>query len=85
MIEKIRLELLEILVELSEQRPEVRLGQLISNLATLAKGPQVEAIWDVEDRELLEAAKQQLAVFRSGVTSRALRLENQQVTKAKKR
>ena len=65
MIEKIRLELLEILVELSEQRPEVRLGQLISNLATLAKGPQVEAIWDVEDRELLEAAKQQLAVFRS--------------------
>ncbi len=61
MIEKIRLELLEILVELSEQRPEVRLGQLISNLATLAKGPQVEAIWDVEDRELLEAAKQQLA------------------------
>ncbi len=65
MIEKIRLELLQILVKLSEQFPEVRLGQLISSLATLAKGPQVEAIWDAEDKELLEAAKQQLAVFRS--------------------
>lgn len=65
MIEKIRLELLQILAELSEQFPEVRLGQLISNLATLAKGPQIEAIWDAEDKELLEAAKKQLAVFRS--------------------
>lgn len=65
MIEKIRLELLQILAELSEQFPEVQLGQLISNLAALAKGPQIEAIWDVEDKELLEAAKKQLAVFRS--------------------
>lgn len=65
MIEKIRLELLQILAELSEQFPEVRLGQLISNLATLAKEPQIEVIWDVEDKELLEAAKKQLAVFRS--------------------
>ena len=65
MISKTRLELLQTLSELSEQFPEVRLGQLISNLATLAKGPQIEAIWDAEDKELLEAAKQQLAVFRS--------------------
>ena len=65
MMSQIRLELLEALGELSEQFPEVRLGQLVNNLATLAKGPQVEAIWDVEDKELLEAAKQQLAVFRS--------------------
>jgi len=57
MISQTRLELLEALSELSEQLPEVRLGQLISNLATLAKGPQVEAIWDAEDKELLEAAK----------------------------
>ena len=64
MISQTRLELLEALSELSEQLPEVRLGQLISNLATLAKGPQVEAIWDVEDKELLEAAKKQLEVFR---------------------
>lgn len=65
MMSNTRLELLEALSELSEQFPEVRLGQLISNLATFAKGPQIEAIWDAEDKELLEAAKQQLAVFRS--------------------
>lgn len=63
MIEKTRLELLKVLDELSEQLSEVRLGQLISNLATLAKGPQTEAIWDAEDKELLEAARKQLAVF----------------------
>lgn len=65
MMSNTRLELLEALSELSEQFPEVRLGQLVSNLATFAKGPQIEAIWDAEDKELLEAAKQQLAVFRS--------------------
>lgn len=61
MIEKTRLELLRALNELSEQFPEVRLDQLINNLATLAKGPQIEAVWDVEDKELLEVAKEQLA------------------------
>ena len=65
MMSNTRLELLEALSELSEQVPEVRLGQLVGNLATFAKGPQIEAIWDAEDKELLEAAKQQLAVFRS--------------------
>ena len=65
MMSNTRLELLEALSELSEQFPEVRLGQLVSNLATFAKGPQIEAIWDAEDKELLEAAKQQLAVSRA--------------------
>ena len=60
---EIRWELLKVLGELSEQCPEIRLGQLIANLATLSKGPQVEAIWDAEDEELLEAARQQLEVF----------------------
>lgn len=59
-----RRELLNVLSEISEQCPEVRLGQLIANLGTLAKGPTVEAIWDVEDEELLKAAKRQLEVFR---------------------
>jgi hypothetical protein len=58
-------ELLKVLGELSEHWPEVRFGQLIANLATLAKGPAVEAIWDVEDAELLEAARRQLEVFRA--------------------
>lgn len=65
MTDQTRSELLERLADLSEQYPDVRLGQLICNLATLAKGPQIEAIWDAEDRELLESAKQQLATFRS--------------------
>jgi hypothetical protein len=65
MTSETRGELLKVLGELSEQCPEVRLGQLITNLATLARGPQVEAIWDAEDKELLDAAKQQLKTFRS--------------------
>ena len=65
MTSQTRRELLEVLSDLSEQCPEVRLGQLIANLGTLAKGPTVEAIWDVEDEELLEAAKRQLEVFRA--------------------
>ena len=40
--------------------PEVRFGQLLANLSYLAKGPTNEAIWDMEDEELLVAAKQHL-------------------------
>ncbi|MGC8642212.1 MAG: hypothetical protein ACP5XB_20300 [Isosphaeraceae bacterium] len=29
---------------------------MVTNLATLARGPQVEAIWDCEDEEFLAAA-----------------------------
>ena len=65
MTNQTRSELLERLADLSEHYPDVRLGQLICNLATLAKGPQVESIWDTEDQELLKAAQQQLAVLQS--------------------
>ena len=65
MTNETRRELLQVLGELSEQCPEVRLGQLIANPGTLAKGLTVEAIWDVEGEELLEAARQQLEVFRA--------------------
>lgn len=58
-----RTELLTVLAEISELCPEMRFGQLIANLATLARGLAVEAIWDAEDEELLQAARQQLAVF----------------------
>jgi hypothetical protein len=60
-----RTELLKVLAELSEECPEMRMGQLIANLATLARGPVVEAIWDAEDEELLAAAGRQLEVFRA--------------------
>ena len=71
MSSEMRRQLLKTLGELSDQCREVRLGQLIANLATLVKGVQVEAIWDVEDEELLEAAKRQLEVFRSRHSARA--------------
>jgi hypothetical protein len=60
-----RSDLLKVLAELSEVCPEMRFGQLIANLATLARGATVEAIWDVEDEELLPAAQKQLEVFRA--------------------
>jgi hypothetical protein len=60
-----REELLACLTELSEIAPDLRLGQLVANLATLAQGAKVEAIWDAEDEELLIAARRLLEHYRS--------------------
>lgn len=57
---QVRQEILQVLSELSEQCPEVRFGQLVANLSYLAKGPTNEAIWDLEDEELLAAARRHL-------------------------
>jgi len=54
---EIRRQLLAVLNDLGEYTPDVRFGQLLANLSYMAKGFTVEAIWDVEDEELLEAAK----------------------------
>ena len=61
----VRQELLRVLAELSEVCPEVRLGQLIANLSYLARELSNEAIWDVEDEELLAAARKHLQEWRS--------------------
>jgi hypothetical protein len=53
----VRQELLQVLGELGEQAPDVRFGQLLANLSYMAKSFTAEAIWDVEDEELLEAAR----------------------------
>jgi hypothetical protein len=58
-------ELLAVLDELHAACPELRLGQLIVNLSYLARGPAVESVWDVEDSELLRAAKTQLETLRA--------------------
>jgi hypothetical protein len=58
-------ELLTCLAELSEAAPDLRLGQLVANLATLAQGAKVEAIWDAEDEELLASARRLLEHYRS--------------------
>ena len=56
-------ELLRLLGELSEKAGELRFGQLVANLATLAQGAKVEAIWDAEDDELVGAARRLLAHY----------------------
>lgn len=62
---KEREELLTLLKELSESAPDLRLGQLIANLATLAHGTRPEAIWDAEDDELVKAARRLAENYRS--------------------
>ena len=53
MITPVRQKLLAVLGELSAVCPEMRFGQLIANLSTLAKGLSAEGLWEVEDEELL--------------------------------
>jgi hypothetical protein len=61
MIDTTRREILHLLERLSELAPDVRFGQLIANLSYLAIGPTNEAIWDMEDEQLLEAIRQHIA------------------------
>lgn len=58
-----RQELLRLVSELSEADPELRLGQLVTNLATMARGPQPESVWDCDDDELAGAARRLLVVL----------------------
>ena len=53
-------ELIESLAELRRALPSMRLGQLIANMATLARGAVPGAIWEMEDDELLGAIRWQL-------------------------
>jgi hypothetical protein len=65
MTERDSSELLSCLCELRRAWPEVRFGQLIANLAVVARGTEPGAVWEMEDEELLAAAKWQLAELRS--------------------
>ena len=56
-----RQQFLHALQELSELTPDVRFGQLIANLSYLAIGPTAEAIWDMEDEQLLKAIQMHVA------------------------
>ena len=51
-----RLDLLAALAELSQIRPEWRLGQTIANLGATAGRLDAGGVWDLEDHEALEAA-----------------------------
>ena len=55
-----RKELLDLLALLSETYPEMRFGQLVTNVAQWAKGPIINATWDVTDEELILAARKNI-------------------------
>ena len=59
-----RKELLNVIAELSDLTPDIRLGQLVANLSYMARGPAKEAVYDVEDDELLAAAREHLEQWR---------------------
>jgi hypothetical protein len=61
MITPQRQEILRLLEQLSELTPDVRFGQLIANLSYLVIGSTNEAIWDMEDEQLLTAIRQHIA------------------------
>ena len=71
MTTEVRRDLMHVIEELSECCPAIRFGQLIANLSYLAKEPTNEAIWDVEDEELLAAARKHLAERRGKESSAA--------------
>ena len=61
MITAERQEILRLLDRLSELTSDVRFGQLIANLSYLAVAPTNEAIWDMEDEQLLAAIRKHIA------------------------
>lgn len=56
----VRDELLRVLAGFGEHAPNLRFGQLIANLAFLARTSGATDVWEVEDEELLEAARDHL-------------------------
>lgn len=55
-----RQELWQLLDELAQLYPDMRLGQLIANASYWAKGPTPSALWDVKDDELKRAIEEHL-------------------------
>ena len=51
---------MRLLEQLSELTPDVRFGQLMANLSYLAVSPTTEAIWDMEDEQLIAAIRKHI-------------------------
>ena len=62
-----REDILRVLAELSDVEPNLRFGQMVVNLAYLARDWTNAAIWDVEDDEFLSAAREQLELRRQSL------------------
>jgi hypothetical protein len=60
-----RVELLAAVAELCQRYPDWRLGQLVANVAGWAD----QDIWDVEDEQLLEAARLHLQQLKRSETT----------------
>jgi len=60
-----RQELIQLLRELSELRPAMRLGQLVVNVAQWARGPTIDATWEATDEEMILAAKEHIQRHRT--------------------
>ena len=69
MTNELRQQVLAALEDLSETYPDWRFGQMIANLATIARGPENESVWDMEDEELLAAIRWQLEQRREALVS----------------
>jgi hypothetical protein len=63
MIDPTRRDVLRALEVLSAACPEYRFGQMIANLAVIARGDDEGAIWNMEDEELLAATRRHLAAW----------------------
>jgi hypothetical protein len=61
MIDPVRKDVLRVLEELSETCPEYRFGQMIAKLMMQARGDAEGALWDMEDEELITAARKHLS------------------------
>jgi hypothetical protein len=60
-------ELLQALADLHEIFPDWRFGQMVANLATASGATEPGAIWDLEDDQLLAAARR--LIERNGARS----------------
>ena len=71
MTKEVQEQILETIADVLEKQPDIRFGQLVASLALFAKGPVKSATWDVEDDELLTAAKRHLENLRSQQEAKA--------------
>jgi hypothetical protein len=55
-----RRQVLELIGELSSLYPEMRIGQILTWFAGIAREAKAESIWDVEDAELIPLMRDHL-------------------------
>jgi hypothetical protein len=56
--------LLELIAALGRRFPTMRFGQLVCMVASGARGPAPESIYDAEDEEMIAAIENQMAFLR---------------------